>query len=63
MRSFRFGQDASAGAFTYLAFTNWVRGQIGGTGARIEEGLMRAFESNHPSTRANVNYSHISAWP
>ena len=52
---FRFGQDASAGAFTYLAFTNWVLGQVGGTGARTEEGLARGLESNHPGTQANIN--------
>jgi hypothetical protein len=38
--TFRFGQDAIAAAFTYLGFTNWVCGQVGGTGARMEEGLV-----------------------
>ena len=52
---FRFGQDAGAGAFTYLAFTNWVLGQVGDIGLRMEEGLARAFETNHPSTQANIN--------
>ena len=52
---FRFGQDASAGAFTYLAFTNWVLGQAGVRGARMEEGLARGLASNHPSTQANIN--------
>jgi predicted ATPase len=53
---FRFGQDAGAGAFTYLAFTNWVLGQVAGTGARMEEGLARGLESIHPVTQANINY-------
>jgi predicted ATPase len=53
---FRFGQDASAAAFTYLAITNWVLGQVGLAGARIEEGLARGLETNHPVTHANINY-------
>jgi predicted ATPase len=52
---FRFGQDAGAGAFTYLAFTNWLLGQVRATGPRMEEGLARGFESNHPGTQANIN--------
>jgi hypothetical protein len=53
---FRFGQDAGAGAFTYLAFTNWVLGQVGDTGARMAEGLARGLESIHPVTQTNINY-------
>jgi hypothetical protein len=53
---FRFGQDAGAAAFTYLAITNWILGQVGFAGARMEEGLARGLESNHPVTQANINY-------
>jgi tetratricopeptide (TPR) repeat protein len=52
---FRYGQDAVAGAFTYLAFTSWVLGEVGATLAQTEEGLARALGSNHPSTQANIN--------
>jgi predicted ATPase len=53
---FRFGQDAAASASTYLAFTDWLLGDVGDTRARMEEGLARAVESNHPGTQANINY-------
>jgi class 3 adenylate cyclase/predicted ATPase len=53
---FRFGLDAIAAAFTYLAITNWVLGQVGLAGERMEEGLARGLESNHPVTQANINY-------
>jgi class 3 adenylate cyclase/predicted ATPase len=52
---FRYGQDAVAGAFTYLAFTSWALGEVGATLAQTEEGLLRALGSNHPSTQANIN--------
>ena len=52
---FRYGQDAVAGAFTYLAFTSWALGEVGATLAQTEEGLARALGSNHPSTQANIN--------
>jgi tetratricopeptide (TPR) repeat protein len=53
---FRFGQDAGAGASTYLALTNWLLGEVHDTRARMEEGIARGVESNHVTTQANINY-------
>ena len=52
---FRYGQDAVAGAFTYLAFTSWALGEVGATLAQTEEGLARALGSNHPSRLTSIS--------
>jgi tetratricopeptide (TPR) repeat protein len=51
---FRFGQDTGASASTYLAFTDWLLGDVGDTRARMEQGIARAIETNHVTTRANA---------
>jgi predicted ATPase len=56
---FRFGQDAGAAVLTYLAFTNWLLGDVGDTRAQMEQGIARGVESNHPSTLANIY--HLTA--
>jgi tetratricopeptide (TPR) repeat protein len=56
---FRFGQDAAACASTYLAFTDWMLGDVGNTRARMEQGIARAIETNHVSTQANT-YQHMA---
>ena len=51
---FRFGQDAGAAVPTYLAFTNWLLGDVGDTRACMEEAFAHGAESNPVSTRANI---------
>jgi predicted ATPase/class 3 adenylate cyclase len=56
---FRFGQDAAACASTFLAFTDWMLGDVGNTRARMEQGIARAIETNHVLTQANA-YQHMA---
>jgi predicted ATPase len=56
---FRFGQDPAASASTYLAFTDWLLGDVGDTRARMEQGIARAIETNHVTTQANT-YQHTA---
>ena len=56
---FRFGQDAAACASTFLAFTDWMLGDVGNTRARMEQGIARAIETNHVLTQANT-YQHMA---
>ena len=55
---FRFGQDAAACASTFLAFTDWLLGDVG-TRARMEQAIARAIETNHVTTQANT-YQHMA---
>jgi class 3 adenylate cyclase/predicted ATPase len=56
---FRFGQDAAACASTFLAFTDWMLGEVGNTRARMQQGIARAIETNHVLTQANA-YQHMA---
>jgi predicted ATPase len=56
---FRFGQDAVACTSTFLAFTDWLLGDVGNTRARMEQGIARAIETNHVTTQANA-YLHMA---
>ena len=56
---FRFGQDVAACASTYLAFTDWLLGDVGNTRARMEQAIARAVETNHVMTQANT-YLHMA---
>ena len=55
----RFGQDVAACASTYLAFTDWLLGDVGNTRARMEQAIARAVETNHVMTQANT-YLHMA---
>ena len=57
--TFRFGQDAAACASTFLAFTDWMLGDVGNTRARMEQAIARAIETNHVLTQANT-YQHMA---
>jgi hypothetical protein len=56
---FRFGHDAGAAASTYLAFTNWLLGDVGDTQAHMNEAVARGVKINHATTLANIY--HLTA--
>jgi class 3 adenylate cyclase/predicted ATPase len=56
---FRFGHDAGAAASTYLAFTNWLLGDVGDTQAHMNEAVARGVEINHATTLVNIY--HLTA--
>jgi predicted ATPase len=56
---FRFGHDAGAAASTYLAFTNWLLGNVSDTQAHMNEAVARGVETNHATTLVNIY--HLTA--
>jgi class 3 adenylate cyclase/predicted ATPase len=52
---FRFGMDSGACSTAYLAHTNWQFGEVGRARALIDEAVVRAAETGHAPTAAQVH--------